>query len=185
MKINPQIENEINLGVQALRRGEPVVFPGETGWNIGCDLSKIEMVKNMMSDDSFIFPTLLLDDAGKLNKYLKVIPEMLWDLSEFSTRPLNLIVENVVNLPKEIVNELGETTIRIVKDDFTKMLLHKFGKPVFTASLVEQQQPVQGKFNILNTPAHVVNLRIPAHTTPDSLVILRLSGSGRIEFLKQ
>ena len=185
MKINSEIEGEINKCVQALRRGEYVVFPDETGWSIGCDVQNAALVKKILDSEKYISPAILLDEAGRLNKYLKVIPDTLWDLVEFSTRPMDIILGNVVNLPGVVMNEAGESTFRIVKDAFSQIMTHKFGKPVFAAQLNDQIKPVPDATGILNTPAYVVNLRIGAKSNPGSLVIIRLSTGGRIEFIKK
>lgn len=185
MKINPQIEGEINICVQALRRGEFIIFPDETGWSIGCDALKADLIQKILGSDQYTSPALLLDEAGRLNKFIKDIPDPLWDLVEFSTRPMNIILGNVVNLPPVLLNEKGESVFRIVKDAFPQILAHKFGKPVFAAQLIDQVKPVPGDAGILNTPAYVVNLRIGAKSNPDLLVIIRLSPGGRIEFIRK
>lgn len=185
MKINPQIEIEINNCVKALRGGELIIFPDETGWSIGCDASRADLVTAIIKSENYSFPVLLLDEAGRLNKFVKVIPDPLWDLVEFSSRPTNIILSKVVNLPSIHLDEDGAAVFRIVKDAFCRMLTHKFGKPLFAAQLNEQVKPGKGTTHILNTPAYVVNLRIAAATTPLSLVIIRLSEGSRIEFIKK
>lgn len=185
MKINPQIENEINRCVQSLRRGEFIIFPDETGWSIGCDPMNDVLVKKILESDLYCEHVLLVDESGRLNKFVRNIPDPLWDLVEFSTRPMNIILADVVNIPKQILNNSGETTFRVAKDTFANILAHKFGKPVFAAQLREQTKPDTNESGILNTPAYVVNLRLGAKINPESLVILRLSSGGRIEFIRK
>jgi len=185
MKINAQIEGEINNCVKSLRNGEYIIFPDETGWSIACDSANTELIKKIIASDQYNSHVLLLDESGRLNKFIKDIPDPVWDLVEFSTRPMNIILGNVVNLPALLLNEAGETTFRIAKEAFPQILAHKFGKPVFVASLESQIKPTPGAEGILNTPAYVVNLRISAKTNPESLVIIRLSTGGRIEFIRK
>ncbi len=185
MKINPQIENEINLCVQSLRRGELIIFPDETGWSIGCDPMKTDLVQKILDSVDYLEPVLLLDDVGRLNKFVRNIPDQIWDLVEFSERPMNIILGEVVNLPQIILKDKSETAFRIAKDSFVNILAHKFGKPVFASRLSEQSKPVAGTHDILNSPAYVVNLRISTKINPESLVILRLSSGGRIEFIRK
>ncbi len=185
MKINPQIEGEINNCVQALRKGTFVIFPDETGWSIGCDAMNSELIKKIQDDENFLSPALLLDEPGRLNKFVKEIPDPLWDLVEFSTRPMDIILKGVVNLPSLLLNADGESVFRVVKDSFVQIMVHKFGKPVYSAQLSDQNKPPHNTVTILNTPAYMVNLRIGAKITPDALVIIRLSPGGRIEFIKK
>ncbi len=185
MKINPQIEGEINNCVQTLRKGSFIIFPDETGWSVGCDAMNIDLIKKIQVDDNFIAPSLLLDEPGRLNKFVKEIPDPLWDLVEFSTRPMDIILKGVVNLPSLLLNPEGETVFRVVKDPFVQIMVHKFGKPVYSAQFADQVKPPHNTVTILNTPAYVVNLRIGAKITPDALVVIRLSPGGRIEFVRK
>ena len=185
MKLNPQIETEITNCVSALRKGEFIFFPDETGWSIGCDAMNEKLIQKIISLDDYDDGSVLLNDPGRLNKFVKEIPDTLWDLIEFSERPLQVLLGGVVNLPASLISESQESAFRIVKEVFPKLMVHKFGKPVFSAKCIEQSRPSVTADGILNTPAYVVNLRIGAKSNTGSLVIIRLSGGGRIEVVRK
>jgi L-threonylcarbamoyladenylate synthase len=185
LRINPQIEQEINLCVQALRRKEFIIFPCETGWCLGCDLSDSSLVEKIVSIPGAEFSSILLYDTGRLHKFVKEIPETLYDLSEYSNRPIDFYLENVNNVPDCIRNIKGGVPFRISKDEFSHQLLYKFGKAVFTALLPPQMAKDKATQMILNTPVYMVNLRISAQANPQSLVIIRMSPNGKIEFIRK
>lgn len=181
--MNPQIENEIQSCVKVLREGGFVIFPNEIGWCIGCLITNSESVA-ILAGQKFGYEAILLEDEGKLNKFVKALPDTIWDLIRFSTKPLSLLLSDAVNLPSQIVQETGEAMFRIPKDEFTTSLLKKAGRPIFAALLPSQQQPSRETL-ILNKPGFVVNLRISQKSNPDQLVIIRLAPSGRIQFIKK
>ena len=177
------IEHEINNCINTLRAGGIIIFPGETGWMIGCDVNNTEAVENILNLDTVEFPATLLDDSGKLTRYVKEIPDIIWDLIEFSKKPLHIILEKVVNIPSVLIH-FDESTFSIVKDPFSLNLIHKFGKPVFAAVFTDQNHPSKQTI-ILNKPGYVVNLRVSSKANTENLVLLKLSPSGKIEFIKK
>ena len=184
MKINPQIQNEITECVKALRENKFVVFPCETGWNICCTISDQNGIQKLLSETQLTGHAVLLDEAGKLNKFIANIPDTLWDLVEFSTRPLTIMFSPVANLPVLLQNEKGEVAFRVVKNEFTSSMVHRLGNPVFSASIPEIMKPATGgRCTILNTPAYMVNLRTGSAHDPG--VIMRLSTGSRIEFIRK
>jgi len=185
VKINPQVETEINSCVQALRRKELILFPGETGWSIGCDMTENKLVEEILSIELFQFPSLLLYDTGRLHKFVKEMPDALYDLVEFSEKPIDFCLQDVVNVPPNIKSENGEVPFRIPKDEFTHQLLYKFGKVLFTASVPGHDTATFNLSAILNTPVYMVNLRLSPKVNSESLVIIRMSAGGRIEFIRK
>ncbi len=174
---------EITNSIKMLREGGIIVYPGETGWSLGCDLKNTEAVDAIFKSDLVEYPCILLNETGQLGKYVKELPDVVWDLVEFTSKPLQLIMNDVLNIPQSILPD-KEATFRIVKDTFTKNILYKFGKPVFTAVLKNQMQPEHEK-TILNKPAYIVNLRSGAKLSTENLVIIKLSNGNKIEILKK
>ena len=177
------IDLELTNCIKTLREGGIIIFPGETGWSAGCDLNNTKAVDLILQEKNNGYPAVLLNDPGKLTKYVKEIPDMLWDLIEFSNKPLHVILEKVVNVPA-VLAEKEECIFSIVKDPFSLNLITKFGKPIFATVLNDQSHPSR-QSTILNQPGYVVNLRLSSKSNTENLVILRLSPLGRIQFIKK
>ena len=181
---NPHYNSEISSCVNMLKENGFIIFPGETGWNIGCSIIDKKGISTLQSQEQFTGAAILLDDSGKLQKYVTDIPEPLWDLVEFSTRPMTVLLTTVVNIAAELYNERGEVAFRIVKDEFSIQLLQRFRNPVLSCTLPPGLKPATGgNCRILNTPAYMVNLR--AGSTSDPGVLLRMTPGGRIEFIRK
>lgn len=160
-----------------------MIFPNEIGWCIGCLITDAAAVA-ALAEQNYDHGAVLLEDEGKLNKFVRELPDTIWDLIRFSSKPLSLLLADAVNLPPQLLQESGEAMFRIPKDEFSSALLKKAGRPLFAALLPSQQQPSRETL-ILNKPGFVVNLRISQKSTPEQLVIIRLAPSGRIQFIKK
>src|ERR1041384_6832696 len=96
-------ENDITPSLRVLREGGTILYPTDTIWGIGCDatnetaVKKIFEIKKREESKSLI---LLVDAPEKLNKYVKEVPAVAWDLVEFSERPLTIVYSGAVNIAK-------------------------------------------------------------------------------------
>ncbi len=177
------VDLEIENCVKTLKSGGIIIFPNEAGWHIGCDLLNSEAINAILQQNACDYPSVMLHNPGNFNKFVSETPDVLWDLIEFNNKPMNVILSKSVNVPASLLNA-DECTFRIVKESFIFHVMTKFGKPLFGAVLKDQNHPSKQN-NILNKTGYVVNLRLSPKSNPDNLVIIRLSPSGKIEFIKK
>ncbi len=177
------VDLEIENCVKTLKAGGIIIFPNEAGWHIGCDLMNTETIENILRQNEYEYPAVLLHNPGNFNKYVSETPDVLWDLIEFNNKPMIVVLSKSVNVPGILLNS-DECSFRIVKESFIFQVMSKFGKPLFGAVLKDQNHPVKQN-NILNKTGYVVNLRLSPKSNPDNLVIMRLSPAGKIEFIKK
>src|SRR6185436_15905446 len=137
MNVTEKIKEEAKKAVEILKAGGTILYPTDTIWGIGCDatnetaVKKIFEIKKREESKSLI---VLIDAAEKLNKYVKDVPAVAWDLVEFSEKPLTIVYAGAVNMAKNLLSNDGTVAIRVVKNDFCVELLRKFGKPVVSTS---------------------------------------------------
>ncbi len=123
--------------IEILRNGGVILYPTDTVWGIGCDatnpeaVQKIYDLKQRNSSKSMI---VLLENDTKLNRYVKQIPDIAWDIVELSEKPTTIIYPEGYNLAANILAEDKSIAIRIVKEGFCHDLLRKFGKPLVSTS---------------------------------------------------
>ena len=131
------MEQEIQKCVAVLKKGGIILYPTDTIWGIGCDatnekaVDKIYKLKKRLETKSLI---ILLDDPAKVGDYVKKVPEIAWDLINSVETPLTIIYPNAKNLPKNVIGDDGSIAIRLVKNDFCKQMIKKFGKPIVSSS---------------------------------------------------
>jgi len=120
-----------------VKKGGIILYPTDTIWGIGCDATNIKAVQRIYEikkrEDSKSM-LILLDDAGKLSRYVREVPEIAWQLIEVSDAPLTIIYPGAKNLASSILGEDGSIGIRITSDPFCRELIKKTGVPLVSSS---------------------------------------------------
>lgn len=122
--------------IDTLKSGGTILYPTDTIWGIGCDatnpeaIDKIFEIKKREKSKSMI---ILVESEKRLQDLVEV-PEMAWEIMDLSEKPVTLIYDNPIGLPKEILAEDGSIGIRLVKDDYLKKLIGKLNKPLVSTS---------------------------------------------------
>ena len=91
MTQNEDIEN----AVRVMRQGGVILYPTDTVWGIGCDATNAEAVakvyKMKQRDDSKAL-ICLVDSEGRLQRYVRNVPDVAWDIMELATKPTTVIL---------------------------------------------------------------------------------------------
>src|ERR1035437_1741585 len=132
---------EIQKCLEVLRSGGTILYPTDTIWGIGCDatnekaVEKVFAIKQRTESKSLI---ALVSDDGMLNRFVKDVPEMAWDLIELNNneddfeehKPITIIYDAGRGFAKNVLADDGSIAIRMISDDFCQRMIHKFGKPI-------------------------------------------------------
>jgi L-threonylcarbamoyladenylate synthase len=62
------------------------------------------------------------------------VPDVAWDLMEYTEKPLTLILDNAVNLPACLMAEDGSIGMRVTRENISNKLCFKFQKPIVSTS---------------------------------------------------
>jgi tRNA A37 threonylcarbamoyladenosine synthetase subunit TsaC/SUA5/YrdC len=87
----------LQKALEVLKSGGIILYPTDTIWGIGCDATKAEAVekvyalKNRVDSKSMI---VLLDEEAKLNRFVKDVPGLAWDILEMNEEPLTIIYDD-------------------------------------------------------------------------------------------
>ncbi len=187
------MQQEITKAIEILKSGGTILYPTDTIWGIGCDATNEEAVKKVFEikgraeSKSLI---ILIDNETKLNRYLKDIPPLAYDLIDFTEKPLTIIYSDAKNLAKNVINEDGSIGIRIVKDEFCKKLIEKFGKPIVSTSANISGEPSPATFQeinpgILSQVDYVVNLRQSETSKNQVSSIIKLGMDGQVKVIRK
>ncbi len=129
---------------------------------------------------------ILLDDDRKLNRFVREVPEVVWDILDYATKPTTVIYPEAINLPKNIVASDGSIAIRITKDDFCRKLIQRFKSPIVStsANIAGDAAPKDFKDiapEILKAVDHVVNLHaFEKNNEPSTIIKIGLKGELNI-----
>lgn len=128
---------DFTTAIDYLKKGQVILHKTDTVWGLACDASNEKVVqrlidiKNRSIENSF---TILIHDLSQLNMYVKQVPDIAWDLVEFSEKPLTVIYDAGKNLPEQVCAADGSIAIRLVKDSYCQNLLKKFGRALLSTS---------------------------------------------------
>lgn len=189
------MEQEIQNALKILRSGGTLLYPTDTIWGIGCDatneksVEKILSVKKRTEAKSLI---ALVSDDGMLNRFVKEVPELAWDLLSLNdeqgddsetNKPITIIYDAARGLAKNVLAEDGSIGIRMIKDPFCNRLIHKFGKPIVSTSANISGMPAPKNFSeisdeIIKSVDYVVNWRQNENNNvlPSSIIKLKANG---------
>ena len=183
----------IDKTINTLHEGGTILFPTDTIWGIGCDatnaeaVKKIYQIKNRPSDKPLI---ILASSTTMVKEYVKQIHPKIETLLIYHQRPITVIYEKAKNLPEELISKDQSIAIRIPQDQFCRMLVEKFGKPLVATSANISNEPFPKSFGeiqstILKRVDHIVPYRQNEEITSEPSVIIRMSQKGDLEFLRE
>ncbi len=187
------MNEDIAKALEVLHNGGLILYPTDTIWGIGCDatnpeaVSRIYKLKQREDSKSML---ILLDNEAKLNSYMNQVPDMAWDLVEFTTKPLTIIYPEAKNLAPNLLAEDKSIGIRITNEEFSYKLCQRFKKPIVSTSANISGQPSPSCFNdisddIKNGVDYVVNYRQEETANPAPSSIMKLGLGGEINIIRE
>ena len=184
------MEEELKKTLDVLHKGGTILYPTDTVWGLGCDarnkeaVAKIFKIKQRAEYKSMV---VLVCDEKMLNRYVKEVPAVAWDLIEAADHPITIIYPDGRGLADSIIAADGSVGIRIVKDDFCRNLIHKFGKPIISTSANISGEPTPASFSeipnsVLSKVDYIVNWRQNEtnNTRPSSIIKVNMNGEIKI-----
>lgn len=162
MKINTEIHN----AYEVIKEGGIILYPTDTVWGIGCDatneeaVAKIYALKQREESKSMI---CLMNGEKMLYNVFSKIPDVAWEILDYSERPTTLILDQPKNVAKNIIAEDNTLGIRLVKEPFCYKLMERMKRPLVSTSANISGQPTPKSFKeispeILNGVDYIVNL---------------------------
>ena len=131
------MREEIHKAFEVIQNGGIILYPTDTVWGIGCDpknedaLNKINVLKKRATDKNFI---VLVESERLLSRYAKVIPDVCYDLIDFTEKPLTIIYPKGQFVAKQVLADDGSIGIRLVKDEFCIKLIQKLKSGIISTS---------------------------------------------------
>lgn len=183
-------QEDIKRAIETLRNGGVILYPTDTVWGIGCDATNPEAVKKVYEikhrDDSKAL-ICLVDSDARLQRYVRNVPDVAWDIFELATKPTTIILDDAVNLAPNLIAEDGTIAMRITQEPFSKELCYRFQKPlVSTSANISGESAAQNYCDIneelLNAVDYVCWSRRQEHKphTPSSIIKLEKNGTVAI-----
>ncbi len=183
-------EEDIRQAVETMRKGGVILYPTDTVWGIGCDATNAEAVariyKIKQRDDSKAM-ICLVDSDARLQRYVRNVPNVAWELLDCVDKPTTVILDGAVNLASNLIADDGSIALRITDEPFSKELCYRFQKAVVSTSANISGEPAAQNYcdisqDILDAVDYVCWSRRQEHKphTPSSIIKLGMDGAVRI-----
>ncbi len=183
-------DQDIKEAVEVMRRGGVILYPTDTVWGIGCDatnpdaVARVYEIKRRTDAKALI---CLVDSDARLQRYVRQVPNVAWDVMELSVKPITVILDGAVNLAPNLVAEDGSVAMRITKEPFSQQLCYRFQKAIVSTSANISGEPPASNFcdispELLEAVDYVCKSRRQERQphTPSSIIKIRLNGEVSI-----
>ena len=187
-----EIAEDIRIAVQTLRQGGLILYPTDTIWGIGCDASNEEAVRRIFElkrrEDSKAM-ICLVDSANRMQRYLRQVPDVAWDLVEFAEKPLTLILDGAVNLAPSLIAEDGSVGLRVTRENISHELCYRFERAVVSTSANISGEPSSACFaevsdEIKQGVDYIMKSRQNDTSKAKPSQIIKLSLDGQVKIIR-
>lgn len=183
-------KEDIQNAVNVMKDGGVILYPTDTVWGIGCDATNSEAVAKVFNikkrDDSKAL-ICLVDSEARLQRYVRNVPEVAWQVMEYAVKPTTVILDNAVNLAPNLVADDGSIAMRVTREAFSKELCYRFQKPIVSTSVNISGEPAAQNFTdiapeLIEAADYVCFSRRQEHKphTPSSIIKIKEDGEVTI-----
>lgn len=187
------IKEDIKNAIKTMKNGGIILYPTDTIWGLGCDATNEEAVKKIFEikkrEDSKSM-LVLTDSAGKVERLVGDVPNIVWDLVEVSDKPLTIIYPGGKNMAKNLIAQDGSVGIRITNETFSKELCAQFRLPIVSTSANISGEPSPSNFSeiseeIIKSVDYVVQYRQNDKTKAKPSSIIKVNSDGSIKIIRE
>ncbi|MCR5159343.1 MAG: threonylcarbamoyl-AMP synthase [Prevotella sp.] len=185
-------EQDIRNAVDVLRKGGVILYPTDTVWGIGCDATNADAVARVYAikqrDDSKAL-ICLVDSDARLQRYVRQVPDVAWQLIDCVVKPTTLILDGAVNLAPNLIAEDGSIGIRITKEPFSHELCYRFQRAIVSTSANISGEPAAQNYKdidprIIAQVDYVCWSRRQEHKPHQPSSIIKLGMGGEVKILR-
>lgn len=187
------IQEDIKKAVEVMKAGGVILYPTDTVWGIGCDATNADAVARVYGikkrDDSKAM-ICLVDSDVRMQRYVRNVPEVAWNVMELATKPTTVILDNAANLAANLIAEDGSIAMRITGEPFSKELCYRFQKPIVSTSANISGEPAAQNYcdiqeELLNAVDYVCFSRRQEHKPHTPSSIIRIRSNGEIKIIRK
>lgn len=188
-----KIEDDIKNAVEVLRKGGVILYPTDTVWGIGCDATNAEAVRRVYEikhrDDSKAL-ICLVDSSDRIQRYVRNVPEVAWDIFDLATKPTTVILDGATGLAPNLIAEDGSIALRVTQEDFSRQLCYRFQKALVSTSANISGEPTAQNFRdiseeIVNAVDYVCWTRRQEHKPHTPSSIIKLTREGNVTVIRK
>jgi L-threonylcarbamoyladenylate synthase len=186
-------KEDLKNSLRVLREGGIILYPTDTLWGLGCDAtnsSAVQKIFRIKSRDESRSLIILVNGLSMLERYVKEVPEPVYNLLSVSDSPLTIIYPEGRSLAEGVCAEDGSVGIRICNDEFCIELIDRFRKPVISTSANLTGKPSPSSFseideNIIRSADYTVKYRQGDRQKYSASPVIKVERNGVFKILRK
>ena len=184
---------DIRAAIDVMKRGGTILYPTDTIWGIGCDATNPEAVRKVFEikqrEDSKAL-ICLVDSPGRLQRYVRNVPDVAWDIIDLATKPTTIILNGAAGLAPNLLAEDGSVGLRVTAEVFSQQLCYRFQKAIVSTSANISGQPAPQTFadisdEIKNAVDYVYLSRQRDTSRHEPSSIIKFTPSGEVTIIRR
>ena len=186
-------DEDIRKAIEVLRQGGTILYPTDTIWGIGCDATNPAAVKKVFElkqrEDSKAL-ICLVDSAGRLQRYVRNVPDVAWDIIDLATKPTTVILSGAVNLASNLLADDGSVGLRVTNEVFSHTLCYRFQKAIVSTSANISGEPSPQTFadisdEIKKRVDYICESRQRDTSRHEPSAIIKLGPTGEVTIIRR
>jgi tRNA threonylcarbamoyl adenosine modification protein (Sua5/YciO/YrdC/YwlC family) len=193
--VDPERPNprHVQPAVDALKRGQVILYPTDTGYAFGCALSSVKGIAAIRRlkglDERSPKPlSMIVKDLAEIGRYGVMSTSQFRLIRRLLPGPYTLILKASSDVPKTMHNRHHEVGLRMPKHLVACMLLAELGEPLLTGSVTpsdDEAPQLEDAEELENRHARDLAVVVDVGPLwPDPSTVLRLI-DDEIELLRQ
>lgn len=136
--------NIIQHVVECLENGGVIIYPTDTVYGLGCDVTKskaverIAKIKGMKAKDAKL--AIVVFDLSQLAKFAKVDTPIFKLMKKTLPGPFTYILNATGEIPKLFKNKKKDIGLRIPNHNIPREIVRQLGNPISTTSVVDEDE---------------------------------------------
>ena len=183
---------EIKNTLEAFRNAGVVLYPSDTIWGIGCDATNVEAVKKLKAikpRNKMGFIVLVSDD-GMLQRYVKEVPDVAWDLIDAADSALTIVFDASKGIAEGVYANDQSIAVRLVKKGFVHEVIKRLNRPITSTSANISGEPSPQSFVDISQALkekvdYIVDESQYKSVISKASSIIKLSGNGDVKIIRR
>lgn len=194
LRVDPERPDPRKLmpAVEALRRGDVIIYPTDTGYAFGCALSSAKGIDTLRRlkglPPKHAKPlTMLVESLNDMGRYGNMGNQAFRVVRRLLPGPYTIVLQATSDVPRAMKNRAHEVGMRLPNHKICTMLVELLGEPLLTGSVTPGEDPpeLEEPEELERRWAREVALIIDGgHIWPEPSTVLRFDESGDIEVLR-
>lgn len=193
MALTPQQIEDVKQAVATLRAGGLILYPTDTVWGIGCDATNAEAVARVYAlkgraDNKALIT--LVDGLPMLERTVRGIPDVAYELIEFSDRPTTIVYDGAMGVAPNLLGEDGSIGVRVTHEAISSAIIRGLRRPLVSTSANLSGQPTPLCFSqitrqVLDAVDYVCTSRRDDCRPAKPSMVIRLSEDSTFKILRK